>query len=198
MSSHPPRLSYDLERDLRILVAMASNLTPYLYESEMYGYLSGDLPKLTLGGLLLRLYRLSRLDEILDSEQQTMVREARANFETQKAQWAVHYEDKLRHELRSRIDAFRHYLNECFEDSQGCTANYPSQAEKRTMIEHLRAEAETRNALTEDLRARLVEIDRKLRDQLQESEFIFDERLRSVYPRDHFWWLYGYIVEKYR
>jgi hypothetical protein len=195
MSSHPPKLSYDLERDLRVLEAMASSLTPYLYESEMYGYLSGDLPKLTLGGLLLRLYRLSRLDEILTADQQKMVQEARTNFETQTSHWAVHYENKLRHELRSRIDAFNHYLNECFEDSQGCTANYPSQAEKRTMIEHLRAEAETHNALTNELRARIGEIDRKLRDQLQESEFIFDERLTGVYPREHFWWLYGYIAE---
>jgi hypothetical protein len=198
MSSHPPKLSYDLERDLRVLVAMASNLTPYLYESEMYGHLAGDLPKLTLGGLLLRLYRLSRLDEILNADQQKMVQEAQTNFEAQTAQWAVHYENKLRHELRSRIDAFNHYLNECFEDSQGCTANYPSQAEKRTMIEHLKTEAENHDALTNELRARLGGVDQKLRHQLQESEFIFDERLKRVYPREHFWWLYGYIAESFR
>jgi hypothetical protein len=198
MSSHPPKLSYDLERDLRVLVTMAANLTPYLYEGEMYGYLAGDLPKLTLGGLLLRLYRLSRLDEILTADQQKMVQEAQANFEAQTSQWAVHYEDKLRHELRSRIDAFNHYLNECFEDSQGCTANYPSQAEKRTMVEHLKTEAENHDALTHELGARLGGVDQKLRQQFQESEFIFDERLKSVYPREHFWWLYGYIAESFR
>jgi len=195
MSGHSPKLSYDLERDLRVLVAMASHLTPYLYESEMYGFLASNLPKLTLGGLLLRLYRLSRLGKILTPDQQKLVQEAQANFETQTSQWAVHYESKLQHELQSRIDAFRHYLNECFEDSQGCTANYPSQAEKRTMIEHLRTEVEGRNLLTDELRTRLGEIDRKLRNQFQESEFIFDERLMSVYPRGHFWWLYGYIAE---
>ncbi|HVO72120.1 MAG TPA: hypothetical protein VMT24_18850 [Aggregatilineaceae bacterium] len=197
MSSHPPKLSYDLERDLRVLVAMAASLTPYLYESEMYGYLGGDLPKLTLGGLLLRLYRLSRVSDILTADQRKMVQEAQANFDTQTSQWAVHYEDKLWRELRSRIDAFNHYLNECFEDSQSCTANYPSQAEKRTMIEHLKTEMENRNALTNDLQERLAGIDRKLRQQLQESEFIFDERLSSVYPREQFWWFYGYIAESF-
>ena len=43
MSKHPPKLAFDLERDVRILSAMASSLTPYLYENEMYGYLEGDL-----------------------------------------------------------------------------------------------------------------------------------------------------------
>ena len=51
MSTYPPKLAFNLERDLRVLAAMASSLTPYLYEDELYGYLAGNLPKPTLGAV---------------------------------------------------------------------------------------------------------------------------------------------------
>ena len=140
MSTKPPTLAFDLDRDLRALATMASNLAPYLYEDEMYGYLSGDLPNLTLGGLLLRLYRLGRLENLLDADQQTMLQDSRINFEAECAKWAVHYETKLQQELHARLDAFDQFLNECGDDLPSCAANYPVQAEKRTIIEHLNDE----------------------------------------------------------
>jgi hypothetical protein len=196
MSANPPTLAFDLDRDVRILSTMASNLTPYLYEQEMYGYLGGDLPKLTLGGLLMRLHRLCRLDNVLSPEQQNQVQDARINFEAECSKWAVHYEHKLQHELLSRAQALIQFLDECGEDVPNCAASYPSQAEKRTMIEHLRAEAEEHEVLSEELDALVKQVDQKLRRVLQEGEFITDTRLQSVYPSDQFWWMYGYIAEK--
>jgi len=195
MSTNPPTLAFDLERDLRVLAAMATNLTPYLYEDEMYGYLGGDLPRLTLGGLLMRLYRLSRLQDRLTVEQQAVVEDARANFEAGRSKWAVHYESKLVNELRSRAEALLRFLDECTDDLVSCTASYPSQAEKRTMIEHLQEEAEGLNLLTEDHRALINVVDQKIRRVLRDGTFITDERLKDVYPRDKFWWLYGSVGE---
>ncbi len=195
MNNNAPTLAFNLERDLRVLSAMASSLTPYLYEDEMFGYLAGDLPKLTLGGLLLRLYRLSRLDDILDADQQNLVQDARINFEAECSKWAAHYERKLLHELQSRINAFDYYLQECLEDARSCAAGYPVQAEKRTMIEHLRAETEEHGVISDETENRLKQTDQKLRRLFKDGEFIFDERLRHVYPREHFWWLYGHIAE---
>lgn len=195
MSNHVPTLVFDLERDLRVLSAMASSLTPYLYEDEMFGHLAGDLPKLTLGGLLLRLYRLSRLDDSLDADQQTLVQDARINFEAECSKWAAHYERKLQHELQSRINAFDYYLQECVEDVRSCAAGFPTQAEKRTMIEHLKTEAEEHNVLDDEIENRLRQADYKLRRLFREGEFITDERLINVYPRERFWWMYGYIAE---
>ena len=196
MSNRQPTLAFDLARDVRVLAAMASNLTPYLYEQETYGYLSGDLPRLTLGGLLLRLHRLSYLENELDADQQNLVQDARINFEAEQSEWAVHYEAKLQEELRQRIDALDRYLQECGDNGQGCAAEYPSQAEKRTMIEHLRDEAERRDVLTEELRARLKQVDARLQRVLHEGDFIMDDILTSAYPPEKFWWLYGYIEEK--
>ena len=198
MSTKPPTLAFDLDRDLRALAAMASNLTPYLYEDEMYGYLSGDLPNLTLGGLLLRLYRLSQLEDLLDADQQNVLQDARINFEAECSKWAVHYESKLQHELHTRLDAFERFLNECGDDLQSCSANYPIQAEKRTMIEHLVDELRELDALPEEIEGRIRHIDQKLRRLLKEGGFITDERLKAVYPKDRFWWMYGYVPENAR
>jgi len=198
MSTKPPTLAFDLDRDLRALATMASNLTPYLYEDEMYGYLSGDLPNLTLGGLLLRLYRLGHLENLLDADQQTMLQDARINFEAECAKWAVHYETKLQQELHARLDAFDQFLNECGDDLPSCAANYPVQAEKRTIIEHLNDELVELEARPEEIENRLRHIDQKLRRLLVESDFISDERLAAVYPKHRFWWMYGYIPENAR
>lgn len=196
MSNQSPTLAYDLDRDVRVLSAMASNLTPYLYENEMYGYLSGGLPKLTLGGLLMRLYRLSRLESHLDAEQQDTVQNARLNFEAERSEWAVHYDTKLQHETGVRLNALERFLNECNDDPQDCASGYPSQAEKRIMIEHLRLEAEERDVLTDELRTHLKQVDNKLQRLLGEGEFITDERLKEIYPRSQFWWMYGHVGEK--
>ena len=198
MSTKPPTLAFDLERDLRALATMASNLTPYLYEDEMYGYLSGDLPNLTSGGLLLRVYRLGHLEDLLDADQQTMLQDARINFEAECAKWAVHYETKLQQELHARLDAFDQFLNECGDDLPSCAANYPVQAEKRTIIEHLNDELVELEARPEEIENRLRHIDQKLRRLLVEGDIISDERLEAVYPKHRFWWMYGYIPENAR
>jgi hypothetical protein len=196
MSSKPPTLAFDLERDLRTLAAMASNLTPYLYENDIYGYLAGDLPDLTLGGLLLRLYRLSRLGDVLAAEQQTVVKDAQLNFEAERSQWAVHYEEKLRRELSARLDALARYLGECREDIGACASEYPVQAEKRTIIKHLVDEANAHDALPDDLRERVPALDQQLKRHFQEGSFVIaDDRLKPVYPPRKFWWLYGFIPE---
>jgi hypothetical protein len=196
MSSNPPTLAFDLERDIRILSAMASNLTPYLYEQDMYGYLGGDMPKLTLGGLLMRLYRLSHLEARLNTEQRNAVQDARVNFEAECSKWAVHYKNKLQHELKSRADALILFFDECGEDLASCAASYPSQAEKRIMIEHLRSEADRHNVLADELDDLVKHADQRFRRRLHEGPFITDGRLESVYPRAQFWWMYGYIAEK--
>lgn len=198
MNTTPPKLAYDLDHDVEVLVAMASSLTPYLYEDEMYGYLGGDMPRLTLGGLLLRLYRLSRLDDHLNADQQVQVQDAHINFDAERSKWAVHYENKLQRELLMRIKALERFLKECAEDPQPCAASYPAQSEKRTMIHHLYQAAEEQNVLLHDTHLRLYEVDGQLRRIFREGEFITDDRLKDIYPPGIFWWLYGYVPEQHR
>ena len=190
-----PKLSYDLDRDVQTLAAMASNLTPYMYEDEIFGHLSGDLPRLTLGGVLLRLYRLSRLEAYLNDEQRTLVRDAQINFDAERARWAVHYEQKLQRELEMRTNALAQFLADCAREG-GCAAEYPMQSEKRTMIAHLREEAAEHHVLTDVHVARIEQLDAVLRRLTQPDEFVYaDERLTEAYPQARFWWLYRHVPE---
>jgi hypothetical protein len=195
MSPNPPKLAFDLERDLRALSAMASNLTPYLYEEEMYGHLAGDLPKLTLGGLLLRLHRLSALEESLNTDRQNIVQNARLNFEAEIAQWAVHYENKLERELTVRTRDLARFIQEAHENPTRAAAEYPVQAEKRTIIDLLLQEAVERDLRLEEVNATLKQTDQHLKQLLHEGEFISDEQLAHIYPRSQYWWLYGYLTD---
>lgn len=196
MTQTPPRLAYHLDRDVTILGAMASSLTPYLYENEIYGFLGNDLPKLTLGGLLMRLHRLTQLEALLSAEQLSQVQDARINFEAECARWAVHYEHKLQQELRVRLDALDQFLRECQDDLGGCASGYPTQAEKRTMIEHLRAEALEHEVLTPELASRLVYLDERLRRLVSQGDFISADFLAQAYPPETFWWMYAYVGDE--
>jgi len=191
MTKKTPTLAYDLERDVRALGAMAANLTPYLYEKELYGYLSGDLPRLTVGGLLMRLYRLSRLSDHLSAEQQNVVQDAAINLEAEQSEWSVHYELKLQQELDARLTALQRFLEECREGNSACAASYPVEAEKRVIIEHLRREAIEGGVFTPELETRLRHIDAQLHRLLTEGPFISAPILEEVYPRSEFWWMYG-------
>lgn len=191
MTKKTPTLAYDLERDVRALGAMAANLTPYLYEKELYGYLSGDLPRLTVGGLLMRLYRLSRLSNHLSAEQQNVVQDAAINLEAEQSEWSVHYELKLQQELDARLTALQRFLEECRDSNSACAASYPVEAEKRVIIEHLRREAIERGVFTPELDTRLRHLDAQLRRLLTDGPFISAPILTEVYPRAEFWWMYG-------
>jgi len=108
----------------------------------------------------------------------------------------VHYEQKLKRELESRVHAFELFLTDCEEDLSVCALNYPVQAEKRTIIHHLVQEASALEILNSQLHARVKEIDRRLRSILREGECLADERLCRVYPRTEFWWMYGAVTER--
>lgn len=199
MTSASPTLAYDLSRDVTILSAMASNLTPYLYEDELYGYLAGDLPRLTVGGVLLRLYRLARLSEHLSADEQTQVQDARLNFEAERNQWAAHYDKKLVQELNARLRSWEHFLAECAENRRECASSYPNQAEKRTIIAHLATEASERNRLSDDTARRIIQIDQRLHQLFEPGAFLInDVRLQAVYLPEEFWWLYGNLAENNR
>jgi hypothetical protein len=180
-------MEYDPEPDLRALEAMASNLTPYLYENELYGTLSRNLPQLTVGGLLYRLHRLQGLEEQLESDQQQRLRDAAINFQQLRSEWMVHYQGKVQQELRARLNNYSVYLSE--SDLQ---AAYPSEAVHRTIIHHLMEEAEKLDILEPAHQELLDSLDRRLQAASRDSEekFIWAKELEPLYPAETFWWLY--------
>jgi len=186
-------MAYDPETDLRVLEAMAASLTPYLYEKELYGVMAQNLPRLTVGGLLLRLYRLSSLQESLDGDQEKRFRDSRINFEQLRSEWAVHYESKIQQEINARLNGIANFLSDYASDPTAARGGYPNEATQRTIIYHLQVEAMSLDIWDEDYEKRLAPLDKRLQAALKDSEkkFIWDDELAPVYPEDPFWWLYG-------
>ncbi len=182
---------FDPRRELKILSSMVAHLTPYLYEDELFGHISNNLPKLTIGGLLLRLHRLEGLAQTLSSGQRQEVQQARDHFDSMRYEWQNHYTQKIVQEIGARINSIKWYLDDCAENMAGCDSGWPNEAEKRTMIAHLEAEAVRLDALPKDLKASIGALDTQMRRFYRPGNFIWDEQLLPVYPREDFWWLYG-------
>ena len=181
----------DIEQDLHIFTEMVKNLTPYLYEEPLFGHMSNRLPKLTVGGLLLRQYRLKHLADMLSSEQKARFHEAESNLESLRYEWLTHYRNKLVQEFESRVHAIEWFVDDCSKDPSTCDANWPNEAEKRTIIAHLVKEATAQDVFSDEHKSKLAQLDQNLHRFVRRGDFLWDAALAKIYPADEFWWLHG-------
>jgi hypothetical protein len=181
---------FDLERDVHAAQEMAAGLKPYVYEKELYGFLPGDLPRLTVGGLLMRLRRLWAVEHLLTPDQKSRLHTAQQQFEAVRKEWSVAYEGKLQQELQARIKALFQYLGEYGEDPRRAQENYLVAMEKRVMVELLAEQAAERGILKDSTRDSLTKIDNLIRRYFEPGDFNWDARLEVAYPREKYWYLY--------
>ncbi|KAB2866279.1 MAG: hypothetical protein F9K46_02655 [Anaerolineae bacterium] len=181
-------MKYDIEKNLRTLRAMVEALTPYVYEEELFGHLGDNMPKMTVGGLLLRLHQLEGLQAALNKNQQTQLAETRQKFEQMRYEWRTHYEKKVLQELRSRAETSLRYL----QDATDAMGDWGNQIEKRTIIAELMNEASAQNiVIPAELKGLVSEADGFLRRYFKAGGFFWDERFANAYPQETYWWLYG-------
>ncbi len=181
---------FDFDRDVRIADAMASRLKPYVYENELYGLMPNDYPKLTLGGLIMRLNRLKVLSSLLTPKQNELRHNAQAKHDEILRDWRVAYEGKVTREFQARLVSLNALLNECVDNPDRCSENYPLLAETRVMAQALADEAEALNIYSQDMKNGLGAVDNKIRRFMEHGSFIWDERLRPAYPEKKYWYLY--------
>jgi hypothetical protein len=191
MTLTQPVIAFDLDRDVRTAEAMGSRLTPYIYETELYGPMPGDLPRLTVGSLLMRLHRLKALDSLLSERQRSSVQNAQQALDDVRKQWGVAYEGKLQHELEVRLKAINQFLSECRDNPTSCAEGYPSAIEKAVIAHELADDAESRGVLSTALQQGLLNADNGLHRLAEKNgRFVWDQRLEAAYPREKYWYLY--------
>mgnify|MGYP006935316197 FL=1 len=163
-----------LEKDQKYLESAIPELKNYLLSDTLY-YPMGQLPRLTIGGLLLAQKRLqagnrrTHLFPKLDSV---------------KTKWYAAWIKKSAREIESRLTLWRNYLNDYQNKPAEYAADYPSEVRWRVMLELLAAE-------TDETSPELIALDQLLRAKLKKSNFIWDAHLQSEFPEDKFWFLYG-------
>jgi hypothetical protein len=182
-----------LRRDLQILEAMAAEMDEYLRSQTLFWpMIKSNLPRLTIGGYLMRQHRLESLQDLLDDTEQERLNGAKDNFNTALVEKIVRFEGRAHDELRARLRQWGEYLKELHDKSLGMGDYYKSHVQTRAMIA----------ALVQKLRERPYELDERVQEQLEiydkvlrnywmPGEFTWPVEWKPAYPESEYWWLYG-------
>jgi len=182
-----------LTNDLSILAAMAAEMDAYLKEDILFWRMrDADMPMLTLGGYLMRQYRLLALVELLDEGERERLNTAVSQFNNALVEKVVRFEQKAISELDTRLRQWSQYLSEAEWRENPNTNYYPTAVETRVMLNALVDKLhEKPYQLPERIPARLVQLDAILRAHWQSGDFVWPAEWQPAYPQESCWWLYG-------
>ena len=180
-----------LPKDWVIARAALDELERYLLSSSLYWPVpgararAGDVPRFTIGNLMLSLKRLQGVDwppemrEELDRIQEhvTQLRE----------RWKAHWIKKAGEEFRQRLARWQEMLNDLRKSGSPSAAEYAYQVRQRVILELLCGELE--GSLAQEKSA-LAATDGLLRAMVQSAQFVWDEAVREAFPEKSFWFLY--------
>lgn len=171
-----------LEKDKVYLETSIPELEDYLLSDELYWPISArgyDLPRLTIGGILLAQTRLEARNERIES----LV----AQLDTVRAKWRVAWETKAGRGVQARMRLWGNYLSDYRQNPDGHADAYPHEVTYRVMLHLLLAELPTLPSEQKEL----PQLDSLLRINLIPSDFIWEADLQAGFPREVYWYLYG-------
>jgi len=181
-----------IEQDVVILAAMADQMDDYLKSDILFWKMGqSGMPMLTLGGYLMRQYRLLTLSDLLSEVKQKEVETAVIQFNTVLVEKIVRFEAKAHTELEARMRQFEAYLRD-LRNGQATGVNYGTAVEPRAMIAALVDKLRMAPyQLDRQVPTRVENLDRNLRQRWVPGDFIWTEAWQPAYPIGEFWWLYG-------
>lgn len=179
--------------DLAILAAMAAEMDDYLKGETLYwqmGY--SDMPKLTLGGFLMRRHRLLNLAELMSEDEWLQMETAVAQFNDALSDKIVRTEKRAHEELGVRSRQWGTYLSDVQRNAKQAAVNYATAVENRAMIAALISFLLTQPfQLEASVQPNITLLDQALRNRWQAGDFVWPEAWQTAYPPNEFWWLYG-------
>lgn len=180
----------DREWALAYCQETAELLDRYLEDDSLFITLSlsygGGLARGSIGGLLEYQARLAAGD--LSSEQRAVLEKSVQRYESARRMRGEAFQQKVEKELKSLLNTWAWYLDECKEDRQRCAADYVNQVWRRTRI-HVLQQAVA--ALPAALAGQLARLDGRLRELFRPGDFVWDAEVRPFYSEAEYWWLYG-------
>ncbi len=183
-----------IPEDLRVVRAMAEQIDGYFVDDEVFRTLMVETDEgplrldSSLGDVLSRLYRLEAQSARLSPEQRQELEAARRAIQEALRTMRSRFVELATREIRSRLTSLSWYLDDCQDNLRQCRVQYPFEIRNRERIEHL-LEA-LGEAVSPELRRAVAEVDSRIRALTEPGEFVWDERIRAIYPRDRFWYLY--------
>jgi hypothetical protein len=198
--STSPRHVYTPDSDLQFVEACAPELEAYLMASVIYWPLAqpkghSPLPRVTLGGLLLALHRLSAVERDLPAEQAVRLTRARTRIETERLRRTAAIGAKMTLETRARLSLWRTYLDDLSESPASNADLYPTEIRQRAMLQLLATAPET-GPLPAEERQAVPTLDARLREMFAAGSFVWDVQLAPAFSPPEYWFLYGRPTEK--
>jgi hypothetical protein len=144
---------------------------------------------LTLGGILLSKARAWAYP--ISISQQAELQILNDQIEAEKIQWRVAWGKKAARSFQARLKLWCDYLDETIDKPEANADRYSYEVERRVMLHLLSPEAEN---LPQAHRDMLAALDVRLRGVFHSGEFIWDPQIRSGFPEEEFWYLYGTLV----
>lgn len=186
------KTTYDITRDLYELTTMALSLEQYITSDDVFYAPKGkfsEVPTMTLGTFLMRLRRIAALQQQLDVGSRAQLGIAIQSHDNVLNEWSFHYQRKMEQELKTRLQSLRVFLDE-LSDVPESTHDMLPELLARTAIEELLIQAGTNIEIDPNLRKDVEVIDTYWDSVTHDSYFHWDEKLRKVYPKPQYWWLY--------
>jgi uncharacterized protein YukE len=170
------------KKDRAYLEAGIPEMEQYLLSGELYWPISArgyDLPRLSIGGMLLTQVRLEARGEQINS--------IVAKLDGVRSKWRAAWEKKAGREVQARMRLWSNYLADYHQNPEAHADAYPHEIRYRVMLHLLLVELPA--SLPE--RGSLSQLDAVLRAKLTTSDFIWEPDLQSGFPREVYWFLYG-------
>lgn len=184
-----------LLKDLTIFEEMALDMGEYLKSESLYWTMArGDMPRLTIGGYLMRQHRLSALRSSLPAGEQDRLDAAINTFDRVLVDQLVRFERRAHRELHTFLGEWVGHLRDWTRYKMPDIAAYANAVDTRVVI------TATVDKLREhpyQLDQRILEemdvLDRKLLGRWQTGEFVWASVWQPAYPKKEYWWLYGIL-----
>jgi len=180
-----------LSHDLAVVQEMLLEMEHYLGQETLFWSMRrGDLPKLTLGGMLLRLWRLRRLADLLPPEQRLATPTAVNRFDQIAGDNVVRFEVRAHEELAARIRQWAAHLRDMRQEV--VPSYYATAVAVRTIMAHLLNQLrQPPFSLEKRWPDQLSLLDQQLAERWQVGDFVWPSEWETAYPKSEFWWLYG-------
>lgn len=181
--------------DMAVVREMTNELQDYLLGDEVYHTLivvtaqGEERIQSSCGDLLARLRKLDGQNKLLSQAQRDELVSIRRRMEATTKAMQSRYHALIQREMHARLNSLSWYLDDCEEDPRQCRVQYPFEIRNRQRIAEMAKVLG--DALPSDIQTETAAIDRRLRDMTVSAEFVWDRRVKDVYPREEYWYLYA-------
>lgn len=186
------------EKDWILARASVDELEAYLLSKTLYWpvtasggqALPGDLPRFTLGNLLLSLKRLQGAEK---SPRQTQEYQSiQQQVQQMRSQWRVHWEEKAKEEFAARMGRWQNFVLELKGNAPPSSYEYAYNVRNRVILTLLSEEPGVVGGMEN---AALNSTDASLRSRFDSGRFVWEPELQALFPQDEYWYLYGIPAE---